>query len=476
MSAQKITDSLFFNNLDKDLTKKTLQDALTGCHDGELFLEYRFSERLTLDDGRIKTSSFDATTGFGLRAVYEDTYAYAISNELTANALKKAAQSVQPIKHAGANATLYLPALTPSVPLYTQENPLALLSFESKVDLMGQIDAYLRSKDPRVVQVSAALSGEWQAVKIIQAKGRETQDIRPLVNLMISVVVKSGERMESGAFGLGGRYVYDKIVAQNVWKNAADEALRTALVNLESVAAPAGEMPVVLSCGWCGVLLHEAVGHGLEGDFNRKGSSVFTGKTGEQVTAKGITIVDDGTLPDRRGSLSIDDEGTTTQRTVLIENGILKNYMLDRMNARLMNKEPTGNGRRESFACAPQVRMTNTFMTAGDKDPEELITSVKKGIFAKSFHGGQVDITSGKFVFTSAEAYLIENGKITAPIKDATLIGSGIEVMNAIDMIAKDACLDNGIGSCGKGGQMVPVGVGQPSVRISKITVGGSNA
>ena len=341
---------------------------------------------------------------------------------------------------------------------------------------MGQIDVYLRAKDPKVVQVSASLSAEWQAVKIIQAKGRETQDIRPLVNLMINVVVKDGDRMESGAFGFGGRYLYDEIIEETAWKYAADEALRTALVNLESVPAPAGEMPVVLSSGWCGVLLHEAVGHGLEGDFNRKGSSVFTGKIGEQVTAKGITVVDDGTLPDRRGSITIDDEGTTSQRTVLIEDGILKNYMFDRLNARLMNKEPTGNGRRESFAYAPQVRMTNTFMTEGDKDPQELIASVKKGIFAKSFHGGQVDITSGKFVFTSAEAYLIENGKITAPIKDATLIGSGIEVMNAIDMVAKDSCLDNGIGSCGKGGQMVPVGVGQPSVRISAITVGGGNA
>ena len=279
--------------------------------------------------------------------------------------------------------------------------------------------------------------------------------------------------MESGFYGLGGRYLYERIVSEDVWKAAADEALRTALTNLESVPAPLGEMPVVLSSGWCGVLLHEAVGHGLEGDFNRKGSSVFSAKTGQQVTAKGITIVDDGTLPERRGSLSVDDEGTPSQRTVLIEDGILKNYMLDRMNARLMNKEPTGNGRRESFSCAPQVRMTNTFMTQGDKDPEELIASVKKGVFAKSFHGGQVDITSGKFVFTSAEAYLIENGKITAPVKDATLIGSGIEVMNNIDMIAKDACLDQGIGSCGKGGQTVPVGVGQPSVRIKAITVGG---
>ena len=473
MTDLTVADNLLFNQMDKERAKKTVQDALAGCDDGELFLEHRLSERLTLDDGRIKTSSFDATAGFGLRAICGETCAYAISNELTQAALEHAARSIAPVK-SGWAGTLYSPACAAPKKLYTDENPLPLVPFEHKIDLMGQIDAYLRAKDAKVVQVSAALSGEWQAVRIIRADGGETGDIRPLVNLMISVVVKNGDRLESGSFGLGGRYLYDRIITENVWKSAADEALRAALVNLESVPAPAGEMPVVLSSGWCGVLLHEAVGHGLEGDFNRKGSSVFSGKTGEQVTAKGITIVDDGTLPDRRGSIAVDDEGTPSQRTVLVEDGILKNYMLDRLNARLTNRAPTGNGRRESFACAPQVRMTNTFMTAGDKDPDELIASVKKGVFAKSFHGGQVDITSGKFVFTSAEAYLIENGKITAPIKDATLIGSGIEVMNAIDMVATDACLDQGVGSCGKGGQTVPVGVGQPSVRISKITVGGN--
>ena len=474
MTVQKITDDLFFQHLDKATTVRTVQDALNGCHDGELFMESRCSERLTLDDGRIKTSAFDVASGFGLRAVYDDTYAYAISNDLSLPALKQAAQSVQPIRKNRKNAELFIPPSISAVPLYSDENPLPLLSFEAKVDLMKSIDAYLRAKDPLVAQVSASLSGEWQAVKIIGADGREAADVRPLTGLMISVIVKKGDRMEAGSCGFGGRYAYDGIVSEAQWKAAADEALRVALVNLDSVAAPVGEMPVVMGSGWSGVLLHEAVGHGLEGDFNRKGSSVFTGKIGEQVTAKGITIVDDGTLPDLRGSLTVDDEGTTSQRTVLIEDGILKNYMLDRMNARLMNKVPTGNGRRESFSCAPQVRMTNTFMTNGDKDPQELITSVKKGVYAKSFHGGQVDITSGKFVFTSAEAYLIEDGKLTAPIKDATLIGSGIEVMNAIDMVANNSCLDKGVGSCGKGGQMVPVGVGQPSVRISKITVGGA--
>ena len=472
MTAREITEKLFFERLDKERAKKIVRDALAGCDDGELFLEHGCSECLTLDDGRIKTASFDATSGFGLRALSGEACAYAISNETDEAALKRAAQSVQPVK-SGAGATLYLPEIKQAKPLYTDANPLSLTPFADKVALMGAIDAYLRAKDPRVVQVSAALSGEWRAVKILRADGTEAQDVRPLVNLMISVVVKRGDRMESGSYGSGGRFVYDRLIAETAWRASADEALRAALVNLESVPAPAGELPVVLGNGWCGVLLHEAVGHGLEGDFNRKGSSVFSGKIGERVAARGVTVVDDGTLPDRRGSITVDDEGTPSQRTVLIEDGVLKNYMLDRMNARLTNRAPTGNGRRESYACAPQVRMTNTFMTAGDREPDELIASVKRGVYAKSFHGGQVDITSGKFVFTSAEAYLIENGKITAPIKDATLIGSGIEVMNAIDMVAKDACLDQGIGSCGKGGQNVPVGVGQPSARISKITVGG---
>lgn len=472
MTIEEETNRLFFSTLDKEAAKKTVTETLSGCDDGELFLEYAYSEHLVLDDGRIKSSGYNASSGFGLRAISAEAYAYALSNEISEHRLKEAAASVRPIKSSSSKSA-YLPVLGTSTPLYTDQNPLSLVSFEQKVDLMGKIDAYARSKDSRVSQVSASLGGEWQVVKIIDADGREASDIRPLVRFNVSIVAKQNGRMESGSYGLGGRYLYDSFFKENVWKFAVDEALRQALVNLESVPAPAGEFPVVLSSGWCGVLLHEAVGHGLEGDFNRKGSSVFTGKIGEQVTAKGITVVDDGTLPNLRGSISIDDEGTPSQRTVLIEDGILKNYMQDRMNARLMNASPTGNGRRESFAAVPQVRMTNTFMTNGDKAKEELIASVKKGVYAKSFHGGQVDITSGKFVFTSSEAYLIENGKITAPLKDATLIGNGIDVMNAIDMIADDSCLDNGIGTCGKGGQSVPVGVGQPSVRISKITVGG---
>lgn len=472
MTTTEETNRLFFATLDYENAKKTVRDSLSGCDDGELFLEYAFSEHLVLDDGRIKSAGYNASSGFGLRAVSGDTYAYALSNEISDKALKAAAQSVRPIR-SGAARPYYMPHVGTPTPLYTDKNPLPLIPFDEKVALMNKIDAYARAKDPLVSQVSASLSGEWQAVRIIGADGREASDIRPLVRFNVSIVAKRNERMESGSFGLGGRYLYDAFFREETWKAAVDEALRQALVNLESVSAPAGELPVVLGPGWCGVLLHEAVGHGLEGDFNRKGSSVFSGKIGEQVTARGITIVDDGTLPNLRGSISVDDEGTPSQRTVLVEDGILKRYMQDRMNARLMKAEPTGNGRRESFAAVPQVRMTNTFMTNGDKDKDELIASVKKGVYAVGFHGGQVDITSGKFVFTSSEAYMIENGKIGAPLKDATLIGNGIDVMNAIDMIGNDGCLDNGIGTCGKGGQSVPVGVGQPSVRISKITVGG---
>ncbi len=467
-----LSDNLFFARLDKARAVDTVRDALTGCDDGELFLEHALSERIVLDDGRIRSTSYNAASGFGLRAVCGDAFAHAISNDISPAALDAAAQAVRPIRK-GYAGTLWLPETGKAETLYSPENPLPLMPFDAKVGLMGQIDAYLRAKDPRVVQVSASLSGEWQVVAVIRADGSEKSDVRPMTGLHISVVVRSGDRMESGSNGAGGRYSYDRLVSPDVWQAMADEALRTALVNLEAVEAPAGEMPVVLGSGWSGVLLHEAVGHGLEGDFNRKGTSVFSGKIGERVAAKGVTVVDDGSIAERRGSLSIDDEGTASQRTVLIEDGILKGYMFDRLNARLMNALPTGNGRRESYACVPQVRMTNTFMTNGDKTPEELIASVKRGVYAKSFHGGQVDITSGKFVFTSAEAYLIEDGKLTSPLKDATLIGSGIEVMNAVDMIANDSALDRGVGSCGKGGQTVPVGVGQPSMRLKKITVGG---
>jgi len=341
---------------------------------------------------------------------------------------------------------------------------------------LAKIDAYVRDKDPRVKQVSASLLGNWQAVEIIRPGGHVASDVRPLVRINVSVVAGEGDRMESGSNGAGGRALYDQWVTAENWQRIADEALRQAIVNLDSVPAPAGEMTVVLGPGWPGVLLHEAVGHGLEGDFNRKKTSAFSGLMGEQVAAKGVTIVDDGTLDSRRGSLTIDDEGTPTGRTVLIEDGILKGYMQDRMNARLMGVDPTGNGRRESYACKPIPRMTNTYMLAGDKDPAEILASVKNGLYAVNFGGGQVDITSGKFVFSCTEAYKIENGKVTAPVKGATLIGNGPEAMKKVSMIGNDLELDTGIGTCGKDGQGVPVGIGQPTLRMEELTVGGTAA
>ncbi len=358
--------------------------------------------------------------------------------------------------------------------LYTDINPLKEVAFERKIELLQQIDAYVRGKDPRVKQVSASLSGQWQAVHIMKADGSSASDIRPLVRLNVSVIAEANGRMETGSHGMGGRVGYDEYITEHNWKKLADEALRQALVNLESIPAPAGEMQVVLGSGWCGVLLHEAIGHGLEGDFNRKGTSAFSGLMGKQVASKGVTVVDDGTMPNRRGSLSIDDEGTPTSRTVLIEDGILTGYIQDRLNARLMNMRATGNGRRESFACQPMPRMTNTYMLGGDANPKDIIASVKRGIYTAHLGGGQVDITSGKFVFSASEAYLIENGKITTPVKGATLIGNGPDILTKVGAIGNDMALDDGVGTCGKGGQSVPVGVGQPTLLIDALTVGGT--
>jgi TldD protein len=358
--------------------------------------------------------------------------------------------------------------------LYSDQNPLSSLSFEKKVDLLGQMDLYARSKDPRVKQVSASLSGQWQAIQIIRSGGHRLADIRPLVRLSVSIVVEQDGRMENGSFGTGGREGFEAFITQESWQGAIDEALRQALVNLESIPAPAGEVPIVLGPGWPGILLHEAIGHGLEGDFNRKGTSAFAGLMGQRVASKGVTVVDDGTLNDRRGSLSIDDEGTPTQTTTLIEDGILTGYLQDRMNARLMGTKSTGNGRRQSYAHAPIPRMTNTYMLNGNKDPGEIMESVKKGVYAVSFGGGQVDITSGKFVFSCTEAYQIEDGRIGAPLKGATLIGNGPDVLTKVSMIGNDMELDPGIGTCGKEGQGVPVGVGQPTLLIDNMTVGGT--
>ena len=378
--------------------------------------------------------------------------------------------------HAGHGGSFALPPRGTNRSLYTDDNPLSLVPFERKVSLLAEIDAYVRAKDPRVRQVMASISGVWQAVQILRPDGTRVGDIRPLVRLGINVVVGEGDRQETGSYGAGGRTGYDLYLDPATWKPAADEALRQAIVNLGSVSAPAGEMPVVLGSGWPGILLHEAIGHGLEGDFNRKKTSAFAGLMGQRIASKGVTVVDDGTIPDRRGSLTVDDEGTPTQYTTLIDDGILVGYMQDRQNARLMGMEPTGNGRRESFAHAPMPRMRNTYMLAGAHAPEEIIKSVKKGLYAVNFGGGQVDITSGKFVFSCTEAYKIEDGKIGPAVKGATLIGNGPDVLTKVSMVGNDMRLDPGIGTCGKDGQGVPVGVGQPTLKIEALTVGGTAA
>ena len=466
---------LFFTQTDLDLHQavKFTDNALHGADDGELYLEYTLSEAFSFDDNRLKAASFDTAQGFGLRAVNNEAVGYAHSTDLTPAALKRAADSLSPVLSGHQGTWAQAPNVAGN-PLYVAENPLDSAGFTDKVALLNEINAYTRARDNRVRQVSVSLSGEWQAVGIIRPDSAPVFDIRPLVRLDVSVVVGEGDRQETGHSGRGGRAGYAQWLAPENWQQQADNALRQALTNLESIPAPAGEMDVVLGPGWPGILLHEAVGHGLEGDFNRKGTSAFSGRIGEQVASKGVTVIDDGTLADRRGSLTVDDEGTPTDRTVLIEDGVLTGYMQDRMNARLMGMKPTGNGRRESFACQPMPRMTNTFMLGGEHDPQEILGSVKNGIYATAFGGGQVDITSGKFVFSCTEAYEIKDGKLGAPLKGATLIGTGSESMQRISMIGNDMTLDEGIGTCGKAGQGVPVGVGQPTLRIDGLTVGGT--
>ncbi|MBB4087177.1 MULTISPECIES: metalloprotease TldD [Sphingomonas] len=463
---------LYRDTLDPDTARRLTAAALARADDGELFLQYKRSEAFGFDDGRLKTASYDTHSGFGLRAVSGEMTAFAHANEMSEAAIRRAAETMALIDPSGA-----APAAPPQGTnrhLYTAADPLDLVPFADKVNLCQTIDAAARARDPRVVQVSVGLSGTWNVVEIVRADGFLATDVRPLVRLNVSVVVEQNGRRESGNFGMGGRYLYDRLMAPETWNRAIDEALAQALVNLDAVAAPAGEMTVLLGPGWPGVLLHEAIGHGLEGDFNRKGTSAFSGRIGERVAAPGVTVVDDGSIQDRRGSLSIDDEGTPTAETILIEDGILKGYMQDRLNARLMGVAPTGNGRRESFAHAPMPRMTNTFMKAGRDDPAELLSRVKSGIFAKSFGGGQVDIVSGKFVFSCTEAYRIENGRLGAPIKGATLIGDGPTVLTKVAGIGDDFALDEGIGMCGKGGQSVPAGVGQPTLLVNGLTVGGT--
>ncbi|WP_342241436.1 metalloprotease TldD [Inquilinus sp. OTU3971] len=477
MSALDQTDDLFFTQagLDRARLERLVGEALQGADDGELFLEYVQSEGLSWDDGKLKSASFDTSQGFGLRAVAGETTGYSHASTLGEDAVKRAVETVRAVR-AGHGGSLAEPPQGTNRQLYTDANPLSAVPFETKVKVLAEIDAYARARDPRVRQVSASISGNWQAVRIIRADGRHAADIRPLVRVNVSVVVGAGDRMESGSHGAGGRTGYDLYLEPGQWQAAVDEALRQALVRLDAVEAPAGEMTVVLGSGWPGILLHEAIGHGLEGDFNRKKTSAFSGLMGQRVAAPGVTVIDDGTLPDRRGSLTVDDEGTPTRNTTLIEDGILVGYMQDRMNARLMGMAPTGNGRRQSYAHHPMPRMTNTIMLGGKTSPAEILASVKNGLYAVNFAGGQVDITNGKFVFSASEAYLIEDGRIGPAVKGATLIGNGPDALTKVSMVGDDMALDPGIGTCGKEGQGVPVGVGQPTLRIDGLTVGGTRA
>ena len=463
-----------YRNLLPDDARRLAAKHLTGCDDGELYLQYAASEAFGFDDGRLKTADYHTSSGFGLRGVTGETTAFAHANEISEAAIERAAATLKlldPRKGEPAPA----PQRT-NQSMYGSDDPLSLIPFTEKGALCERIDAAARARDPRVSQVTVSLAASWNVVDIVRADGFGASDVRPLVRLNVSIVAEQNGRRETGYFGIGGRYLYDGLFEEAQWNRAINMALAQALVNLESVDAPAGEMPVVMGSGWAGVLLHEAVGHGLEGDFNRKGTSAFSGRLGERVAAEGVTVIDDGAIDLRRGSLTIDDEGTPTSSTELIEDGILKGYMQDRLNARLMGMEATGNGRRESFAHAPMPRMTNTFMLAGKDEPDELIGRVKDGIYAKSFGGGQVDITSGKFVFNCTEAYRIRGGKIAEPVKGATLIGDGPTVLTKVSGIGNDFALDEGIGICGKGGQSVPAGVGQPTLLVDALTVGGTAA
>ena len=459
--------------LDTGRVQGIVDEALHGMDDGELFVEHRTSESFSFDDGRLKSASFDTAQGFGLRAVAAESTGYAHATELSEAALGRAKASVRAVRD-GYDGTRAEGPRGTNQSFYTEASPLEGLDFAAKVKLLADIDAYARAKDPRVRQVSASLLGQWQTVQIVRAGGEVVGDIRPLVRLNVQVVVGEGERQETGGHGVGGRTGYAPYVGPEAWRAQVDEALRQALVNLQSEPAPAGEMVVVLGPGWPGILLHEAIGHGLEGDFNRKKTSAFAGLMGERIAAPGVTVIDDGTMADRRGSLTVDDEGTPTERTVLIEDGVLTGYLQDRLNARLMGMAPTGSGRRQSFAHSPMPRMRNTFMLGGQEAPDDIIAGVKDGLYAVDFGGGQVDITSGKFVFSCTEAYRIQDGKVGAPVKGATLIGNGPDVLTKVAAVGDDLALDPGVGTCGKDGQGVPVGVGLPTTRIDGLTVGGT--
>ncbi|MBC8037466.1 MAG: metalloprotease TldD [Rhizobiales bacterium] len=462
--------------LSRDRALAIVSETLHKADDGELFLERRQAESLVYDDGKLKAASFDESQGFGLRAVSGETAAYAHATEFSESALKRAAEVCATVTRGGPGGTAALSPPRSNAKLYADTNPAAALEFSRKIELLQKADSFTRALDPRVQQVSVSLASDWQSIEIIRADGSTYRDIRPLVRFNISVVSSNGKEQGQGSHGLGGRGEPLGYLTDDIWQDAAREALRQSLVSLEAKPAPAGEMDVLLGPGWPGILLHEAVGHGLEGDFNRKKTSAFAGLMGQRIASENVTIVDDGTIPNRRGSITIDDEGTPSNCTTLIENGILVGLIQDRLNARLMGVAPTGNGRRQSFAHAPMPRMTNTYMLSGASDPQDIQKSIKRGLYAKSFGGGQVDITSGKFVFSCTEAYLIEDGKITTPVKGATLIGSGADALTRISMVGNDMALDPGVGTCGKNGQGVPVGVGQPTLRIDRLTVGGTAA
>lgn len=465
----------FETYFDQDRALSMVQEATAGADDGELFIERRRSEALVFDDGRVKTASYDASEGFGLRAVRGETAGYAHSTTMDEHALKRAVATARLAVGAGGGTLADGPARTNNV-LYTDADPMAEASFPAKIDLLAEIDAFARGLDKRVVQASVTIAAAHQEVVILRPDGQIVTDTRPMCRLNVSVIVEQDGRRESGGTGGGGRYGLSGVVGRESWEPKVREALRIALVNLDAEPAPAGVMDVVLGPGWPGILLHEAIGHGLEGDFNRKGSSAFAGLMGQQIAAKGVTVLDDGTIPDRRGSITVDDEGTPSGKNTLIEDGKLVGYMQDRQNARLMGVAPTGNGRRESYAHIPMPRMTNTYMLGGDATPESLVADLKDGIYAVGFGGGQVDITNGKFVFSCTEAYRVKNGVVGAPVKGATLIGDGATALKHIRGIGNDMALDPGMGNCGKAGQWVPVGVGQPSLLIGGLTVGGAAA
>jgi len=474
MNAPVLTPSILDSaGIDLATAERLLGQALAGADDGEIFLERSESEAFVFDDRRLKSASYDSTEGFGLRVVAGETAGYAHSSEISAAAIGRAATSAALAKRGYSGEAAEGPRDT-NARLYGDEDPLASPGFADKVALLQEIDAFARDRDPRVAQVMASLAGERRVIEILRADGRLIRDVRPLARINVQITVEKDGRRENGSSGAGGRAGFEAWITPDRWREQVEEALRQALVNLEAVDCPAGEMDVVLGAGWNGVLLHEAVGHGLEGDFNRKGASAFSGRIGEQVAARGVTVFDDGAIEGRRGSLTVDDEGTPTSRTMLIEDGILVGYMHDRQSARLMGLAATGNGRRQSYAHVPMPRMTNTGMLNGTSNRPEMIASTKRGLYCANFGGGQVDITNGKFVFQCTEAYLIEDGRITTPVKGATLIGDGPSALTRVTMIGDDFAFDPGIGVCGKGGQGVPVGVGQPSLKITGLTVGGT--